>query len=70
MPGDSAMSEEALRQLAQSTEALGLLHRRFSQGDTVLRLGEQNDVLYVVLAQNEQLLGAALRQMPWPAEAA
>lgn len=28
------------------------------------------DVLYVVLAENEQLLGAALRQMPWPGEAA
>ncbi|MFV2062376.1 MAG: hypothetical protein ACC726_02540 [Chloroflexota bacterium] len=26
------------------------------------------DVLYVVLAQNDQLLAAALRQMPWPSE--
>jgi len=28
------------------------------------------DVLYVVLAENAQLLSAALRQMPWPSEAA
>lgn len=28
------------------------------------------DVLYVAMARNEQLLTAALRQMPWPSDAA
>lgn len=49
MIGDSAISEEALRQLAQRTEALGLETRRFFEGDTILRLGELNDNLYVIL---------------------